>query len=116
MAMLSRHPDIHIFPKKTGGVSKARRLVEGLGPWLRMGRVRISTAETKFLTALRGFLNRYPEVSEHDPGWDAADAVYLALCGMPETLTMPNPENDFPILGGKKPKPQPWSNLRSSHA
>jgi hypothetical protein len=114
MAMLSRHPGIHLLPKKTQGMNKAERLVTGLGPWLRMGRVRISTAETKFLNALRSFLNRYPAVSQHDPGWDAADAVYLALWGMPDTLLMPDTDREFPnALAKKKVKPQPWSNLRS---
>jgi hypothetical protein len=114
LAMLYRHPQLHLMPKKSGGKSKAHRLVNELGPWLRIGRVRISTAETKFLNALRSFLNRYPAVSEHDPGWDAADAVYLALCGMPDTLAMANPEKAFPEMGGRKHSAQPWSKLRSN--
>jgi hypothetical protein len=113
--MLYRHPELHLMPKKSGGKSKAHRLVNELGPWLRVGRLRISTADTKFLSALRSFLNRYPAVSEHDPGWDAADAVYLALCGMPDTLAMGNPDNEFPLLGQKKKhSAQPWSHLRSN--
>jgi len=114
LAMLYRHPNLHLFPKKTGGRRKADRLVKELGPWLRIGRVRISTAETKFLNALRSWLNRYPAVSEHDPGWDAADAVYLALCGMPDTLAMADPEKAFPQMGAKKHNVQPWSRLRSN--
>jgi len=113
MAMLARHPSIHILPQKTGGRRKAEKLVNGLGPWLRLGRVRISDAETKFLAALRSWLNRYPAVSEHDPGWDAADAVYLALLGMPDTLSMPEPEGlPHPDWWPKKKKIQPWNNLR----
>ena len=116
MAMLYRHPNIHILPQKTGGRRKAEKLVNGLGPWLRLGRVRISDAETKFLSALRSWLNRYPAVSEHDPGWDAADAVYLALLGMPDTLTMPEPEGlPHPNWWPKKKKVQPWNNLRGDN-
>lgn len=116
IAMLSRHPDIHLFPKKTGGKNKAKKLVEGLGPWLKYGRVRISSAETKFLNALRSFLNRYPAVAEHDPGWDAADAVFLALYAIPDVLSMPDPEADLPKpIFSKKKRIQPWNNMRSPH-
>jgi hypothetical protein len=100
---------------KTEGKSKPERLVHQMGPWLRLGVVRISDAETPFLNALRRFLNHYPSVSKHDPGWDAADAVYWALRGMPDVLVMPDASSELPQPTRKKNLPQPWSNLRSAH-
>ena len=110
--VLYRHPDLRLLPMKTGGKGKAERLVRQMGPWLRSGRVRISDAETKFLSALRHFLNVYPNVSEHDPGYDAADAVYWALRGMPDVLVMPKPEEELPpFFRTKKETSNPFSGL-----
>lgn len=94
IAVLLRHPGLRIIPMKTGGKSKAERLVKQMGPYLRTGRVRISDGNSKFLNALRNFFNAYPNVERHDPGWDAADAVYWALRGMPDVLAMPEPQDD----------------------
>jgi len=110
--VLYRHPDLRLLPMKTGGKGKAERLVRQMGPWLRSGRVRISDAETKFLNALRHFLNVYPNVSEHDPGYDAADAVYWALRGLPDVLVMPKPEEELPpFFRQKKELSNPWADL-----
>lgn len=88
VVMLQRHPNLRYLPLKTRGKRKADRLVLGLGPWLENGKVLISDGDTKFLNALRTFLRNYPNVSKGDPGWDAADAVFWALMGMPHVLTM----------------------------
>jgi hypothetical protein len=101
---------------KTGGKGKAERLVRQMGPWLRSGRVRISDAETKFLTHLRHFLNVYPNVSEHDPGYDAADAVYWALRGMPDVLVMPAEEEELPdFFRPTVTYENPWTGLAEQH-
>ena len=114
--VLYRHPDLKLLPLKTQGKGKAERLVRQMGPWLRSGRVRISDAETKFLSALRHFLNVYPNVSEHDPGYDAADAVYWALRGMPDVLVMPKQEEELPPFFRDKTKPShPFSGLAEQH-
>lgn len=88
IAVLRRNPGIRIDARKTGGKRKPDRLVLGLGPWLANGRVLISDADTPFLSALRRFLQLYPNVTRNDPGWDAADSVYWALHAFPECLTM----------------------------
>jgi len=114
--VLYRHPDLKLLPMKTGGKGKAERLVRQMGPWLRSGRVRISDAETKFLSHLRHFLNVYPNVSEHDPGYDAADAVYWALRGMPDVLVMPKSEEELPpFFRIKKESSNPFSGLAEQH-
>ena len=82
-----RNPGLRVAPYKVGGrLSKADRLYRWLGPPLQFGRLRISDAETPFLNALRRFLSEYPNVSEHDPGWDAADSVVQAVLQMPDTF------------------------------
>ena len=78
-ALLARNPEFRIVEEKTGGVNKEKRLVNGLEPLLRSGRLKISTADTKFLNSLREFLNTYPNVSRNSPGWDAADSVYWGI-------------------------------------
>lgn len=114
--VLYRQPDLKLLPMKTGGKGKAERLVRQMGPWLRSGRVRISDAETKFLSALRHFLNVYPNVSEHDPGYDAADAVYWALRGMPDVLVMPKSKEELPpFFRIKKESSNPFSGLAEQH-
>jgi hypothetical protein len=114
--VLYRHPELKLLPLKTGGKGKAERLVRQMGPWLRSGRVRISDAETKFLSHLRHFLNVYPNVSEHDPGYDAADAVYWGLRGMPDVLVMPLEEEELPeFFRETATYENPWSGLAEQH-
>ena len=117
--MLYRKPHIKIIPMPRHGRAKAKadRLANELGPWLENGRLRISDAETKFLSALRRFLNNYPNVREHDPGWDAADAVYWAAMGMPDTLVLPTPKGrlESPRPWRKEPEPNPFSTLGGQH-
>jgi len=114
-AMLMK-PTLRVFdiPFKTGGKSKASRLVNQLGMALRSMRVRISDADTKFLAALRNFLNKYPNVEEHDPGWDAADSVLTALFGMMDVLSMPTITAE--LTGPKTKHPNPFSALGTQHA
>jgi len=82
--ILRRHPGLKLIPTRTKGRSKADRFNMGMAPWLENGMVKISDAETPFLAELRRELESYPN-SEHD---DAMDALYTAMRGMPEVLTL----------------------------
>jgi len=106
-------PNLKVVMSKTGGRDKAYRLVELMGPWLRLGKVRISDASTPFLNALRNFLNKYPAVVDKDPGWDAADAVYRALVAMPDVLAM-EPRRDSlrtPSQTYRQQHENPWTAI-----
>lgn len=95
--LMIRHPGFKAVMQKTGGKSKAERLVKQLGPWLKNGRLKISDRDDSFfLSSLKKFLREYPAVGEHDPGWDAADAVYWAARGMPDALKMPASSDELP--------------------
>ena len=109
LSILLRNPALRVIGMKTRGKSKADRLTNEMGPWLRSGRVRVSNADTKFLSALRKFLNEYPNVTRDDPGWDAADAVYWALHAMPHVLVMPSQAAELPSLTPRERKPSPWN-------
>jgi len=115
IGVLLRHPSLRIIPMKTGGKSKEFRLMREGAPNLRLMRVMISDAETKFLSHLRSFLNRYPNVNDHDPGWDAWDSVYWALRGMPDVVAMPDASEGLPI-GPRQRRPNPFAQLGQSHA
>jgi hypothetical protein len=114
--MLYRLPDMKIIPMPRGKRlgQKAERLSKGIGPWLENGRVRISDAETPYLTALRQFFNRYPNVTGHDPGWDAADALYWALTGMPDVLVMPKVSDELPSVEPSERAANPFASLGAS--
>ena len=117
--MLYRKPHIRLIPMPRGTKlkSKADRLAHELGPWLENGRLRISDAETPFLSGLRRFFNLYPNVREHDPGWDAADAVYWAARGMPDVLIMPKQREDIAAPWFTEEKAaNPWAALGKQHA
>lgn len=115
IGVLMRHPSLRIIPMKTGGKSKEHRLLREGSPNLRNLRVMISDAETKFLSALRSFLNRYPNVSEHDAGWDAWDSVYWGLRGMPDVIAMPDASEGL-ATGPRIRKPNPFASLGQSYA
>lgn len=111
-----RNPGLRVVMKKVGSrMSKADRQYRWLGPWLRLGRLRISDAETPFLNAARRFLTEYPNVAEHDPGWDAIDAILQALLQMPDVLVIPKTEAEL-TLGVRQPKPNPWNSLGTQRA
>lgn len=109
--VLYRNPGILLMAmKKTGGRRKSSRLERELQPWLAIGRVRISDAETPFLNALRHELNTYPN-NKHD---DCMDAVYWALRGMPDVLQMPSPEEELPAPRRRKKKKNPLVGFGSN--
>ena len=105
--VLRRNPTLKLIPMKTGGKGKGPRFEYQLQPWLASGRVRISDAKTPFLDALRKELSDYP-YGKND---DCIDAVYWALRGMPDVLTMPSSRDELPPLYRKK-KVNPFANLR----
>jgi hypothetical protein len=104
ITLCQRNPNLKIVPMKTRGTKKSERLYEGLSTPLELGRVRISDENTPFLNALRKFLEEFPNLSEHDPGWDAADATFWALRGVPDVLMTPTTEGDSLIPGKKEHK------------
>ena len=106
--VLKRNPGLKIVPMKTGGKGKAERLERQMGPWLANGTVRVSDADTPFLNELRKELDLWP-LSAHD---DALDAVYWALRGMPEVLSMPVEESVLPAEMRHK-KTNPFAMLGS---
>ena len=117
--MLYQKPEMKVYMLKSGGKSKADRLVNGLGPWLESGRLRVSSGESKFLDKLRDFMNKYPAVDKHHPGWDAMDSVYWAARGMPEVLVMPKAEGAAPSIWGEAAKAKhssPFSEFGKQHA
>jgi len=106
--VLYRNPGIILIAmKKTGGRRKSDRLEKEMQPWLAIGRVRISDAETPFLNALRHELNTYPN-NKND---DCMDAVYWALRGMPDVLQMPQEEEELPRTRREKKKQNPLIEL-----
>ncbi|RLC79779.1 MAG: hypothetical protein DRJ03_22860 [Chloroflexi bacterium] len=107
--VLYRRPGIKLLPMgKTRGKGKSARLEKEMGPWLRMGRVRISDAETPFLNALRHELNSYPN-NKND---DCMDAVYWSLRGMPDMLVIQPDPNELPRTNKRaEPKVNPLVEL-----
>jgi phage terminase large subunit-like protein len=99
--VIQRNPGLKIMPLKTGGRGKDIRLVRQMGPWLENGTVRVSDAETPFLQELRRELDNYPLV-DHD---DALDAVYWALRGIPDVLSL-REEEELPETVSRRHKKQ----------
>ena len=104
--VLRRHPNMKIIPMGTGGKGKDRRLVKIMSPWLESGQVRISDAETPFLSELRRELDMY-KMTQHD---DALDALYYALMGMQDVLFVPDDE-ELPECAPKKKKGNPMAEV-----
>ena len=109
--LMTRHPNMVVYPTPTKGKGKAWRLQHLLQGNLRIGRVKISDADTKYLNALRQFQNRYPEVNVHDPGWDAADAAITALVNMTDVLQMPSGDEMTWGVYAPKRRANPFSAL-----
>jgi len=101
IALIQRNPELRIVPMKTKGVAKSQRLYEGMSAPLETGRIRISDEDTPFLNALRKWLEEFPNISVHDSGWDAADATYWALKGVPDVLAVPTTEGNA-LIPSKK--------------
>lgn len=91
ISFLQRNPDLRILPAdqllKTRG-NKATRQYELLEPLLRSGKLQLSDAKTPFLNAFRNYLDRYPNLDEHAPEWDVADAVFYMCLGRPDMAVL----------------------------
>jgi hypothetical protein len=110
-SLLSRKPYLRLFPFWTGGQSKRNRQERVLGPWLEMGFIMISDADTPFLNALRKALDDWP-----NGDMDEIDSVYAYAQTIPDVLAMPT-ERDESEDGGAvnwgapKRKANPWAAL-----
>ena len=70
-----------------GKISSKRDRVLQTHKWFENGTVRISSADTPFLNALRRLFEKFYDLDpKHDYSFDAFDAVYHALRNMPEVL------------------------------
>lgn len=90
--------------KAVSNSSKADRLEKELFPLLDDGIVSISSADTPFLNAARKLLQEFYTIDAHDPAWDAWDAIYQALKGMPDALRATSPKDSGLLPVGKKAK------------
>lgn len=96
--VIRRNPKMKVYPLGTGGKGKPTRLITQMSPWLESGLVKISDAETPYLRELRKELDM-PESARYD---DARDALYWALRGIPDVLTIPADDDGLPGFGVKK--------------
>ncbi len=70
-----------------GRISSKRDRVLQTHKWFENGTVKISSADTPFLNALRRLFDKFYDLDpKHDYSFDAFDAVYHALRNMPEVL------------------------------
>lgn len=94
------------------GGDKGERLTREMYPWFENGTIRISTAQTPFLNALRKWFQEFKTLDEHDPAWDAADSVYHALKGMLHVLRVPETESGgLPDTHPQRRKPNPMASM-----
>jgi len=105
ISVIMRNPNMKVIPLGTKGKGKDERF-SIMQPWLESGQVRISDAETPFLTELRHELNMYPHCSYKD----ALDALYYALRGIPEVLSKPRLD-ELPVYGLEKMKVNPFAEM-----
>ena len=106
--------DLSGFVKRGGRIrSKADRILLEMAPWFENGTVRISTADTPFLNALRRLFDRFYDLDPaKDLSFDAGDAVYHALKAMPEVLVIAQPEEE--LVANKKKAQSMWRNLANA--
>ena len=105
-----RNPNLTLIPKTTKGRGKEKRLFKELGPWLEMGKILISDGDTPFLNFLRKCLDKYGSDYFDDP----IDAVYWAVRGMPEVLTLEKPVERLPRRLRKQKSTNPWLSVGSN--
>ena len=95
--VVRRNPNIKLWPMNTKNKGKDARFLV-MQPWLESGQVRISDAETPFLTELRKELDTYPNCKNKD----ALDALYYALMGIQDVLSHPINEEELPAFDVKE--------------
>lgn len=80
-----------------GKISSKRDRVLQTHKWFENGTVKISSADTPFLNAMRRLFEKFYDLDpKHDYSFDAFDAVYHALRNMPEVLMAH--EADIPTI------------------
>lgn len=96
----------------THGGDKATRFHRELYPWVQNGTVKISTANTPFLNALRKLLQEFKTLDKNDPAWDAWDAVYQSLKGMIHVLRVSaSPDGSLPSTRPQKKRSNPVATM-----
>ena len=114
ISFLQRHPNLRVVPSDTfknqPKGKKEVRQYELLEPLFRNGVLQVSDAHSPFLNAVRHYMDRYPNMDAHDPGWDVADSIYLMVLGIPDIQTKAE------VAGGrdlykKTKRPNPWAQL-----
>jgi hypothetical protein len=113
-----RNPRVRVLPSGLKGISDARvankkARVESISRWFEDGTIRISDADTPFLNALRNLLDNFEDMDSksHDPGWDAADAVFHILRNMTDVLNKPSWNDDDFISGHKVKQTHPLAGI-----
>lgn len=110
---LWKNPAIRAVPSglknvSDGRVSSKRDRVLQMHKWFEDGTVRISSADTPFLNALRRLFDKFYDLDpKHDSSFDAFDAVFHALRNMPDVLVKASAE----IPQSQKPKVRPLDRI-----
>lgn len=120
LAHARRTADLKIVPSDVGGLkekiirSKDHRIME-MGVWFENGTLKIAEKDTPFLNSLRYLFNHIFELNKNyaHPAWDAGDAVYAALKGMPDILQIRQFTSNLAQPGQKKKMSlgSAWSHL-----
>ena len=98
-AVLARKPELDLFPYWTGKKAKDKRLESELGPWLEMGKIMVSDADTPFLNDLRKALWEFPHGN-----LDVLDAVFGISKTIPDVLVVDRIPDDRDLPSAKKKK------------
>jgi len=120
LAHARRTPDLKVVPSDVAGLkekivkSKDHRIME-MGVWFENGTLKIADKDTPFLNALRYLFNHIFELNKNyaHPAWDAGDAVYAALKGMPDVLQIRRIASEIRQPGEKRKMSlsSAWSEL-----
>lgn len=102
--VIMRNPNMKVIPLGTKGKGKDTRFMI-MQPWLESGQVRISDAETPFLVELRKELDTYPLCKYKD----ALDAIYWALMGVKDVLSVPVVDDELPSFLPKEKIGNPFA-------
>jgi hypothetical protein len=78
--------DLYFLDRKGRVKSKEDRFEKDAAKWFENMTVRVNSADTEFLNAVRYGLDHFFELDKHNKAKDALDAVYHALKGFPEAL------------------------------
>ncbi len=96
-AVLARKPELDLFPYWTGKKSKDKRLESELGPWLEMGKIMVSDADTPFLNDLRKALWEFPHGN-----LDVLDAVFGVSKTIPDVLVVDKLPDDESLPSARR--------------